>query len=79
MLQHSKAKYFLIGLFTSLLITTQLFIPNPYMPQEIAMMHFLETTTSNFVWGVAIVFTVTKYLTIGQRLNVESVLGKSPV
>lgn len=78
MLQHSKAKYFLVGLFTSLLITTQLFIPNPYMPQEIAMMHFLETTTSNFVWGVVMVFAVSKYLAVRQRVNVGSVLEKIP-
>lgn len=51
MLRHIKGYYFFVGLFTSLLPASQLFIPNPYMPEEIAMIHFVETASSNFIWG----------------------------
>ena len=76
MLRHVKGYYLLVGLFTSLLPATQLFIPNPYMPQEIAMIHFAETASSNFIWGAVIAIVVNKYLHVGQR-DVHSVLGKT--
>ena len=77
MLRHLKGHYLLVGLFTSLLPATQLFIPNPYMPQEIAMIHFVETASSNFIWGAVIAIVVNKYLPVGQRDNMHSVLGKT--
>lgn len=64
MLRHLKGYYLFVGLFTSLLPAAQLFIPNPYMPQEIAMIHFVETTSSNFIWGMLIALAVNKYLRI---------------
>ena len=48
---HRSRNAVLIGLSFSLLFCTQLFIPNPFMPSEIALVHFLETTLSNFIWG----------------------------
>ena len=77
MLRHLKVYYLLVGLFTSLLPAAQLFIPNPYMPQEIAMVHFIETASSNFIWGVVIAITVNRYLRVGQRDDVHSILEKS--
>ncbi|HMG94448.1 MAG TPA: hypothetical protein VK589_30520 [Chryseolinea sp.] len=77
MLRHLKGYYLLVGLLTSLLPATQLFIPNPYMPQEIAMIHFVETASSNFIWGAVIAIVVNKYLPVGQRDNMHSVLGKT--
>ncbi len=77
MLRHLKAYYLLVGLFTSLLPATQLFIPNPYMPQEIAMIHFVETASSNFIWGAVIAIAVNRYLRVGQRDDVHSILEKS--
>jgi hypothetical protein len=77
MLRHLKGYYLLVGLFTSLLPAAQLFIPNPYMPQEIAMIHFVETASSNFIWGALIAIAVNRYLRVGQRDDVHSILGKS--
>lgn len=42
----------LMGLLTSLLPSTLLFIPNPYMPAVVAHMHFIEISFSNFLWGM---------------------------
>jgi hypothetical protein len=36
--------------------SAQLLIPNPFMPQEVRMMHLLETATSNFLFGFLIVW-----------------------
>jgi hypothetical protein len=72
MLRHLKGYYLLVGLLTSLLPAAQLFIPNPYMPQEIAMIHFVETASSNFIWGVLIALTVNKYLRVEQSTGVQS-------
>jgi hypothetical protein len=41
----------------------QLFIPNPYMPADIAMSHFAETASSNFLWGLVIVYTTNEWMT----------------
>jgi hypothetical protein len=77
MLRHLKAYYLLVGLFTSLLPAAQLLIPNPYMPQEIAMVHFVEMASSNFVWGALIAIAVNRYLRVGQRDDAHSTLEKS--
>jgi len=54
-----KDNAFKIGLFVavlfSLLMNDSLFIPNPLMPSDIRWTHFIETTTSNFIWGWSIV------------------------
>jgi len=39
-----------MGLFLSVW-STQLLLPNPYMPEEVSSIHFLETITSNFIFG----------------------------
>lgn len=40
----------------SVVMCSQLLLPNPFMPQEVRMVHLLETATSNFVFGFLIVF-----------------------
>jgi len=63
MLQNMGAKqYLLVAALSSLLPASLLFIPNPYMPEEIAMTHFIETATSNFLWGLIMTYTINKYL-----------------
>jgi len=42
----------LSGLLLGLLFTAQLFLPNPFMPNEIRMIHFVETATSTFIFGI---------------------------
>jgi len=43
-----------VGLLFGLLITTQLMFPNPYMPAPVRLAHFIETSTSTFIYGVLI-------------------------
>lgn len=65
MLRGSGMRQFLvIAILTSLLPTSLLFIPNPYMPTDIAMTHFVETSTSNFLWGLMMVAGIKKMLAV---------------
>jgi hypothetical protein len=77
MLRYIKGYFLLVGLFTSLLPAAQLFIPNPYMPQEIAMIHFVETASSNFLWGMIIALAVDRYLVVEIPNDVQAVVGKT--
>ncbi len=62
MLRYLKIfQYLLIGLFSALLPGSLLFIPNPYMPADIALSHFYETSTSNFLWGILLTYVVNLY------------------
>jgi len=60
--------YALMAVISSLLPGVLLFIPNPYMPMDIAMAHFIETSVSNFLWGLIIVYAI-------NRLTSKGVLG----
>lgn len=40
------------GLLLGVFFTLQLFLPNPFMPEEVRMVHLLETASSNFLFGV---------------------------
>lgn len=48
-------KSVVIGLLFGLLLTTQLLFPNPYMPAPVRLAHFIETSTSTFLYGWLIV------------------------
>lgn len=61
-------QYILIGILSAL-PAAQLFIPNPYMPEIVAWMHFKETSLSNFIWGVAIVFALNRSDAMGISLR----------
>ena len=50
----SWEKAIVIGLLFGLLLTTQLMFPNPYMPAPVRLAHFIETSTSTFLYGVLI-------------------------
>ena len=54
-------QYLLVGLLSAL-PSIHLFIPNPYMPADIAMTHFVETATSNFIWGLLIVYATNRWI-----------------
>lgn len=51
-------QFLLVAVLTSLLPASLLFIPNPFMPNDVAMVHFVETSTSNLVWGLLIVWAI---------------------
>lgn len=70
-----RFRHFLFGLLVGLLPATQLFIPNPYMPSDIAMTHFIETSISNFLWGVLISVVVNKYVQADTFKNGITTLG----
>lgn len=50
----TREKAIVVGLLFGLLITTQLLFPNPYMPAPVRLAHFIETSTSTFIYGVLI-------------------------
>jgi hypothetical protein len=53
-----KGQWWEAGLAVALLFavtSSQLLLPNPLMPQEVRMVHLLETATSNFLFGWLIV------------------------
>jgi hypothetical protein len=53
-----KGQWWEAGLAVALLFAvtgSQLLLPNPLMPQEVRMVHLLETATSNFLFGWLIV------------------------
>ncbi len=62
LLRENKIAQYALVAFLSALPAVQLFIPNPYMPAEIAMTHFVETFPSNFLWGLLIVYMTRRTL-----------------
>jgi hypothetical protein len=44
----------LVALIFALVENTQLLVPNPLMPDSVRLSHFIETSSSNFVLGLAI-------------------------
>jgi hypothetical protein len=44
-----------VGLLFSLIMNSAHLVPNPYMPPAIRLGHFIETASSNFIWGMLIV------------------------
>ena len=49
-----------VGLLCGLLLTIPMVIPNPYMPAPVRMIHFLETSTSTFLYGCLIGWVFTR-------------------
>jgi len=45
-----------VGLTFALVMNSRSLIPNPYMPARVRLPHFIETASSNFIWGMFIVW-----------------------
>jgi hypothetical protein len=45
----------LTGFLFALLMNAQHLLPNPYFPADVSFVHFIETASSNFVWGFIII------------------------
>jgi len=58
----------LVALMFSVVMNSQLLIPNPYMPPEVRMAHLLETASSNFLFGCLLVWV----LSIGKKQSAIS-------
>jgi hypothetical protein len=43
-----------VSLLFSVVMNAQLLLPNPYMPEAVRMAHFVETASSNFLFGWAV-------------------------
>jgi hypothetical protein len=43
-----------IALLFSVVMNSQLLLPNPYMPEGVRMAHLVETASSNFVFGLLV-------------------------
>jgi hypothetical protein len=44
-----------VALLFSVVMNSQLLLPNPYMPREVRMTHLVETASSNFIFGWVLV------------------------
>ena len=47
-----------VALLFSVVMNSQLLLPNPYMPTEVRMAHLVETASSNFVFGWLLVLVL---------------------
>jgi hypothetical protein len=45
-----------LGLLYAMLMNSQHLLPNPYFPDEVQLVHFIETASSNFIWGMAVAY-----------------------
>jgi hypothetical protein len=61
-MRSSKANWvetsIIVGLNFALLMNAQHLLPNPYMPDSVRLSHFIETASSNFIWGCVIVWVL---------------------
>jgi hypothetical protein len=51
----------ILGLLLSCLGCSQLLLPNPIMPEMVRLGHLLETSTSNFIWGIILAWFLARY------------------
>jgi len=51
-------KGILLGLLFTILGSSGLLLPNPFMPEMVRLAHLLETSTSSFIWGFIIAWTL---------------------
>jgi hypothetical protein len=57
-----------IGLLFSVVMTAPLLLPNPYMPEPVRMAHLVETTSSNFIFGIFVGWLLTRGDSAGERV-----------
>ncbi|MDD5334706.1 MAG: hypothetical protein PHS32_13300 [Rhodoferax sp.] len=49
----------MVGLLFAVLMSAQLLLPNPYMPEAVRMAHLRETASSNFIFGCLVGWLLT--------------------
>jgi len=49
-----------VALLFSVVMNTQLLLPNPYMPDAVRMAHLIETASSNFIFGLLVGWLLSK-------------------
>lgn len=56
-----------LGLLYAMLMNSQHLLPNPYFPDEVQLAHFIETASSNFIWGMAVAFGLGPFFSAEQK------------
>ncbi len=56
-----------VALSFAVLMNSQLLLPNPLMPQEVRMVHLLETASSNFLFGWLVVIVLLVWRPSGRK------------
>ena len=51
---------FVVALFFSLVMNATHFVPHPLMPMSVAMSHFIETASSNFIFGFIVTWVFSR-------------------
>lgn len=64
-----------VGLLFAVLHTSQLLLPNPYMPQEVRMVHLVETAPSIFIFGLLVAWLLNRPSTKRASAHAVLVLG----
>lgn len=62
-----------VALSFSVMMTSQLLLPNPLMPHEVRMVHLLETASSNFLFGWLVVIVL-----LSRRASGRPTLDNNP-
>lgn len=57
-----RFKALLTGALFMILSSSQLLMDNPIMPEAVRLGHLLETSTSNFIWGVILAYTYIQWI-----------------
>ena len=65
-------KALLIGALFALIMNSQHIIPNPYMPRMVSFAHFIETASSNFIWGYAVAWLWAKPLSRSHKIEIAA-------
>jgi hypothetical protein len=65
-------KGIIMGLLLSCLGCSQLLLPNPIMPEMVRLGHLLETSTSNFLWGIILAWFLAKYFSANNAVKLHS-------
>jgi hypothetical protein len=55
-------KGIILGLLFSVISSSQLLLPNPIMPEMVRIPHLIETSISNFIWGLVLAWTLNKFI-----------------
>jgi hypothetical protein len=65
-----------VGLLFSLVMNSVHLMPNPYMPPAVRLGHFIETASSNFIWGMLIVWLMhRKHTSLSDLIKRQSKLN----
>jgi len=69
----------MVAVLFALLMNDSHVLPNPLMPREVSTTHFIETASSNFIWGLAIVWLLHRpHRSLSDLFSIKAVTGPWP-